>query len=76
MIRRAIFFMVQKYLWSKLLNGSFKSKIMSLLSIGFFTIFGGTAFAMLTLNMSFIQGAWWTWGHIEGSLGSMIRMFF
>lgn len=76
MIRRAIFFIAQKYLWSKLLKGSFKSKIMSLFSIGFVAILGGSLFAMFTQNMSFIQGAWWSWGYIEGSLGSMIRMFF
>jgi hypothetical protein len=75
MIRRAIFLFVQRYLWKKLLRGSFKAKIFAVFSIVGSLVLGGAIFASFYLNMTFIQGAWWSWGHIEDGFGSLIRMF-
>ncbi len=75
MIQRAIFLFVQRYLWKKLLRGSIRSKLYTLLSIVIATVLAGATFASMSLNMTFIQGAWWTWAHIENSLGSLARLF-
>lgn len=74
MMRKIVLLFVQRFLWKKLMGGSFKSKIVSLISIFFVAFLGGSLFAMFTLKMNFIQSAWWTWGYIEYGLGFLTQI--
>ena len=76
MIQRAIFLFVQRYLWKKLLRGSIKAKIFAIFSIVGSLVLAGAVFASISFNMTFIQGAWWTWGYIEDGFGLLMRQFF
>lgn len=75
MIARMVLLIIQKYIWSKLLRGSFKSKIMTLFSVAIIGVFGGALFASLFLDMSYKQGMSWAWGYAESSASLVRRLF-
>ncbi len=74
MIRRLILLFIQRFLWKKLLKGSFKSKIWTVIIILLLVVLGGALFAMFNFNMSFVQGIWWTSTLITNGLGSLVRI--
>ncbi|MCK5889849.1 MAG: hypothetical protein KAG19_07900 [Methylococcales bacterium] len=76
MIRRIIVMFVQRYLWGKLRGGTLKSKVMTVASIGSAVMVLGSLFAMFSFDMTFVQGAGWTWGYLEQSSYSLMHLFF
>ncbi len=73
MIRKLVLLFVQRYLWKKLIKGSLKSKIWSVVSIFFVVVLGGALFASFNFNMSFVQGISWSWGLITNGVESFVR---
>jgi len=62
---RIIVLILQKFLWSKLLKGRFKSKIFSVFLIIAALVLLGGFIASQYMNMSFVQGVWWVWEYLE-----------